>query len=119
MLDPQSILPEKPQPISRAMYERMVDARVFAEQRVELIRGVIVEMSPRGMPHMAVIRKLTTLLAPLAVAGKALIHAQGPLALGDDSEPEPDFALVPPGEAMLTSRRSAMATRSVYSTFRM
>ncbi len=76
MLDLRAILPERPHSISRASYERMIEAGVFADQHIELLQGVLVETSPQGTRHMAVIRQLTTLFAGLAVARRALIHAR-------------------------------------------
>lgn len=82
-------------PVSRAEYDRMVEAGFFADEHVELIRGVIVEMSPQGSPHGVVVTRLTMLLVP-ALAGRALVRVQLPLAVSHDSEPEPDLAVVAP-----------------------
>jgi Uma2 family endonuclease len=84
-----------PQPLTRVEYERMVERGVFDDERVELICGELVPMSPQGPRHMAVIRRLTRLLVH-AAAQRADVHAQGPLAVSDDSEPEPDIALIAP-----------------------
>jgi Uma2 family endonuclease len=44
---------------------RMVDAGILTnEDRVELVDGVLVEMSPEGVGHVAVIAALTGLLVP-------------------------------------------------------
>jgi len=75
----------------------MVEAGVFGDEKLELIHGVIVEMSPQGQSHSIVIRKLTNILVPL-LAGRALLQVQLPFAASDDSEPEPDLSIVPPGE---------------------
>ncbi|MCZ6679573.1 MAG: Uma2 family endonuclease [Candidatus Poribacteria bacterium] len=65
------------------------------DERVELIDGVIRKMSPKGSRHTACVRKLTNLL-PLLLQGRALVSVQDPIVLDDNTEPEPDVALVRP-----------------------
>ena len=60
---------------------------------VELIRGEIVEMSAIGRRHYAFGHNLNQLLA-VRLAGRAIVAVQGPIALGDDTEPEPDIAII-------------------------
>lgn len=79
----------------RAEYDALTERGFFADERIELLDGVIVEMSPQGAPHARVIQKLTMLLAP-ALQGRADLRVQSPLAVSDDSEPEPDLAVVEP-----------------------
>lgn len=60
---------------------------------MELIDGVIYDKLPQKGPHTTCVHlalRILTLLLP-----DAYIRVQSPLALGDDSEPEPDLALVP------------------------
>ena len=75
-------------------YYRMARAGVFAEdERVELLEGRIHRMTPQGARHMRAISRLTRHIAPLL--GEALsLRVQGPLTLSEDSEPEPDLAVV-------------------------
>ncbi len=55
-------------------------------------------MRPQGAHHAAAVQKLTQLLvAAVGIPGRAAVRVQLPLALGEDSEPEPDLAAVPPG----------------------
>jgi Uma2 family endonuclease len=91
------ILRETSRPIRRVEYEKMVEAGVFGEDRVELLYGVIVDMPPKGAPHDSAIQRLTKLLLP-AVLGRAEVRVQSAFAASDGSEPEPDVAIVPPGE---------------------
>jgi Uma2 family endonuclease len=86
-------LVERQRPLRRAEYERMVEAGLFRDERVELVRGVIVRMSPQNAPHSSVIQILTRLLAP-ALVGRADVRVQLPFAAGDDGLPEPDLAVV-------------------------
>ncbi len=90
------LAPESVRPIQRREFERMVAVGFFEDERVELIRGTLVTMSPQGAFHADVTRQLTELLV-VALAGRAQVRAHSPLAVSDDSEPEPDVAVVPPG----------------------
>ena len=60
--------------------------------RVELIRGEIVEMSPIGRRHRAFVDNLAELLIT-RLAGRVRVSVQGPIVLAHDSEPEPDLAI--------------------------
>jgi Uma2 family endonuclease len=99
-----------PRPFSVAEYHRMVDAGILTEDdRVELLEGVIVLMSPQKEPHAQAIEVLTEALV-LQVRGRYRVRPQLPLTLGDRSEPEPDLAVVPlpePGAPAL-NRRAAL-----------
>lgn len=82
--------------LRREEYERMVEIGLFEGEHVELLRGMLVTMSPQGAPHAAKIGRLNMVLVP-ALVGRAIVRVQCPLAL-DDSEPEPDIAVVRPGD---------------------
>lgn len=79
--------------LKREEYDRLVDLGVFERERVELIRGVIVRMSPQGAPHAGPIEILNELLVP-ALLGRARVRIQLPLVAPYESEPEPDIAVV-------------------------
>lgn len=82
-------------PLTRAMYERMVEAGVFTEDdKVELLYGVLVEMSPEGRDHVHSLMYLTRSLT-MRLNDRAVVRVQLPLAVSDDSVPEPDFAVIP------------------------
>lgn len=77
-----------------AEYERMGEAGVLSpDDRVELIEGEIIEMSPIGERHAACVARLTYILT-LRLQGRAVIWAQNPLRLNDYSEPQPDVAVL-------------------------
>ena len=80
---------------ARADYERMVAAGIFGpEDRVELLEGEIVEMSPEKSRHAAAVDLALEALRQ-AFADGFVVRVQHPLALDDTSEPEPDLAVVP------------------------
>jgi hypothetical protein len=75
-------------------YEKMVATGILAEDdRVELIEGEIVEMSPIGDPHAAAVATLLHLLMS-RVAGRAWLWVQGPVRVPPRSKPQPDLALL-------------------------
>ncbi len=72
----------------------MVALGFFRDERVELIRGIVMRMAPIGPPHSSVVMLLTERLV-IAFAGRAHVRIQLPFVASDDSEPEPDVAVVP------------------------
>ena len=79
---------------TRAEYHRMAEVGILGEHdRVELIRGEIVEMSPIGRRHKAFVGNLAQLLI-VRLAGRAIVWVQSSIALAEDTEPEPDLAVL-------------------------
>ena len=97
MLDASLLLPERPRPLKRAEYDRLVALGAFEDERVELLHGVLVGMSPNNPGHVSPIDRLNMILAP-ALLGKAIVRVQSPLSAHDESEPEPDVAIVALGD---------------------
>lgn len=85
-------VPARLRRFSRLEYERMADAGLFRDERVELLYGHIVEMSAHGRRHAFAIQRLTR--AFRALGERADLRVQLPFAAADDSEPEPDLAVV-------------------------
>ncbi len=80
---------------TRADYSQMAEAGVFhPDERVELINGEILTMTPQRSQHAALISIVDEHLRT-TFGLDYLIRIQMPIALGDDSEPEPDLAIVP------------------------
>ena len=74
----------------------MVETGILRDDdRVELIEGEIVAMSPIGSRHAACVRKLDRLLGRL-LGDRTQISVQCPIAIPDWSEPNPDVALLVP-----------------------
>jgi len=84
-------------PLRRVEYDQLVKLGVFQDERIELLDGALVAMSPIGPPHDGAVQKLTRLLV-LALEGRAAVRCQSSFAALEFSEPEPDFAVVPPGD---------------------
>ena len=82
---------------SRAAYDRAGAAGVFGpDARLELIDGEILDMTPRGSRH-ATGCSLAVQALQVAFSAGCYVRMQLPLALADDSEPEPDVAIVEGG----------------------
>ncbi len=74
-------------------YHRLAELGFFTEDdRVELIRGEIIQMAAKGTPHTTCCSNLLEELAAL-VAGRAKLRCQDPIVLPSNSEPEPDFVI--------------------------
>jgi Uma2 family endonuclease len=78
---------------SIADYHQMIESGILDEDdRVELLEGKIVCMSPQRPFHAASVQRSSRLLFKLG--DRTEIRIQLPVILGDDSEPEPDIAVV-------------------------
>lgn len=76
-------------------YARMGEVGIFSEDdRVELIEGEIVKMSPIGSRHAACVDRVVNMLLPVVADKSAIIRVQNPIILNDYSEPQPDVALL-------------------------
>jgi Uma2 family endonuclease len=82
---------------TRLEYERLIDLGVFApDDRLELIAGQLIVREPQGRPHSTGIRLVAGTLRA-AFGPDWNIEAQLPIALDEESEPEPDVAVVAGG----------------------
>ena len=77
-------------------YHKMVDAGILCEDdRVELIRGEVLAMSPIGPRHSAAVLRATQALVRL-VGDHAIVGVQGSIRLDEYDEPQPDIYLLRP-----------------------
>ncbi|MEO0988400.1 MAG: Uma2 family endonuclease, partial [Cyanobacteria bacterium J06639_14] len=76
-------------------YHQAIQAGVFDDQPVELLRGEILIMPPEGKPHAYYNRGVGDYLRSL-LGNRAQISEAHPITLNDDSEPIPDLAIVKP-----------------------
>jgi Uma2 family endonuclease len=75
-------------------YHQMGQVGILSEDdRVELLEGEIVEMAPLGSRHQSTVDRLTALFSSM-VSDLAAVRIQGPIHLGEDSEPQPDLTLL-------------------------
>ena len=75
-------------------YHRMAEIKIFdPKDRVELLDGVVFEMSAIGARHGSCVDRLAQSFFS-AVHGRAIVRVQGPIQLGEFSEPQPDLAIL-------------------------
>lgn len=81
-------------PISVEIYHLMAERGAFApDDRLELIDGEIIEMSPIGSKHARVVDFLTRFLTNI-LGQEFIVRIQSPIIAGDSSEPQPDVAIL-------------------------
>jgi Uma2 family endonuclease len=77
-------------------YYRMAEAGILTENdRVELIEGEIIEMSPIGQRHFICVTRTTTFFIE-AFGRKAVVTSQNPLLLTEWTAPQPDVTVLQP-----------------------
>lgn len=77
-------------------YLRMAEVGLLTEDdKVELIQGEIIKMSPINVAHASVVKRLIRLLSK-ALGDRAILSAQDPVQLTNDSLPQPDITLLQP-----------------------
>jgi Uma2 family endonuclease len=80
---------------NRAEYDRLIELGVFQPgEAIELIGGEIMVAEPQGAAHYTAVAKTAKALEAAFGTGW-YVRVQAPLGLDDDSEPEPDVAVVP------------------------
>ena len=92
MLDPELAV-EPIRRLSRVEYDQLVDLGMFVDEPLELLRGVLVTMSPQGIPHRDMVAWLGRRLT-LALGEAFLVRQHSPFAATEDSEPEPDLVVI-------------------------
>src|SRR2546428_1028359 len=78
----------------RIEYDRLVDLGVFEGEPLELIGGQLVVGEPHGAYHASAISAADYAVRAILPPGW-IVRIQLPVSLDDESEPEPDMALVP------------------------
>jgi Uma2 family endonuclease len=76
-----------------AEFHRFGDMGVFEGRRAMLIDGVILEEGPMNPPHALTLELVEPALRAAFGTGWR-IRGQSPLVLGQDLDPEPDFAVI-------------------------
>ena len=79
---------------SRDEYERLVDLGMLRGEAVELVGGQLLVAEPQSSSHASVLGRAGDALRAALGAGW-VVRVQMPVALDDESEPEPDLAVVP------------------------
>ncbi len=80
--------------ITVAEYHKMIKTGILQpHDKVELLNGQLIKMSPIGSEHAACVEKISELLKRL-LPSNIMVRSQNPIILGDLSEPEPDLSIV-------------------------
>jgi Uma2 family endonuclease len=77
-------------------YEKMATEGIIKpDEKVELIRGEIIKMSPMGTRHASSVDRLIQLFYQ-KLGHKIILRVQNPIRLNNNSQPEPDLSLLIP-----------------------
>jgi Uma2 family endonuclease len=80
---------------TRVEYDRLIDVGIFRPgEHLELLGGQLVVSEPQGTLHAAAVGVVVDALRACFGTGWVM-RVQMPIALDDESEPEPDVAVVP------------------------
>jgi Uma2 family endonuclease len=84
---------------TRAEYERLVELGLFEREPLELVGGQLIVAEPQSAYHASSVGRVEYALRAALPPGW-IVRTQAPVSLDDDSEPEPDLAVVPgsPGD---------------------
>jgi Uma2 family endonuclease len=93
MFDPALLRPERVRPLLRREYEELINLGTFDDERVELLRGVLVEMSPQSEPHSRITAWLAQRLIKALDFDRYDVRSHSPFAASKDSMPEPDVSV--------------------------
>ncbi|MGA9997089.1 MAG: Uma2 family endonuclease [Pyrinomonadaceae bacterium] len=86
-------------------YERMAEVGILGrDERLELIDGVIIKMSPKGDPHCAATDRAARYFIK-RMDDKVIVRNQNPIRLDNNAEPEPDIVLATPQEKEYSDRK--------------
>jgi Uma2 family endonuclease len=92
-------------------YYKMLDAGILSENdRVELIEGEILQMSPIGNRHASCVDRATDLFTA-AFRGRAVVSIQNPLRLNNYNEPVPDIVVLKPRADYYATNRTRRPIR--------
>ena len=80
--------------LSVEAYHRLGQSGILPENdRVELIEGEVIDMSPIGCRHAGIVTKLAYLIRN-QTGSSAVVASQNPVHLSDLSEPQPDISVL-------------------------
>jgi Uma2 family endonuclease len=77
----------------RVEYDRLVELGAFEHERIELVGGYLIVAEPKGSRHTTAVGMTWDALRAALPPGW-IVRAEAAIALDDESEPEPDIAVV-------------------------
>jgi len=100
----------RPRRWTREEYYRALEIGLFGpEERLELLNGEILEKVTENAPHSSAVRRTRRRLISAFVSITCFLSEQHPISLPDNSEPEPDLAVVIGAEEEFDNRHPAAA----------
>lgn len=91
--------------ITVSEYEQMARSGILAkEERIELLNGTLIYMSPANPLHALIINNINALLIRKLTDDIALVSIQNPVRIPDLSEPEPDVTVIKPPKSNYVDR---------------
>jgi Uma2 family endonuclease len=93
MLDPALLAPERVRPLKRREFEKLVELGEFRHENVELLRGVLVTMSPQGEPHARISAWFAQHLIKALDLRRYETRTHSSFPATSDSMPEPDVSV--------------------------
>jgi Uma2 family endonuclease len=81
-------------PLKRVEYDKLVADGFFQDEKVELLFGMVVEMTPIDPAHSESTYRVGEAIRR-RIGDRARVHTKNPFAASDISEPEPDVLVVP------------------------
>jgi Uma2 family endonuclease len=101
---------------TRTEFNQMADMGFFDDQRVELLEGEILDMSPQNEPHMYCVSELLRFFIE-NLPNTFQVRCQGPYAASDSSQPDPDVYVIPkPGRTPADHPTAALLAVEVADT---
>jgi Uma2 family endonuclease len=95
MSNPETIMRTEPyRPLKRVEYERLAALGFFDDEKVELLFGMVVPMTPVDPAHNESTYHVRRAIER-QVGERARVRDQSAFAASDVSEPQPDIAVVP------------------------
>jgi putative restriction endonuclease len=80
---------------SRDEFQQMIDSGLFAGEKVELLDGAVITISPQNTSHVATVNRRNYQLMKLC-GPEVYIRVQSPIALDEHNQPEPDVVICSP-----------------------
>jgi Uma2 family endonuclease len=84
-------------------YHQMIESGLLDNRSLELINGEIIQMSPEGVSHSFYCRGTAKYLRSI-LGDRAEISEAHPITLPNDSEPEPDIAILRTPDTLYQTR---------------
>jgi len=76
-------------------WHRAIELGALDGQRIELLDGQVVTMSPKGVEHERLVRWLSEVVFAAVASSDLQLGIASALTLGEGWEPEPDLVLIP------------------------